>query len=178
MFFQPVTGVTGSVFDKVVNVHVNNAKKQRQLGPHTIVDVYCNKCQNLVGCQFIEVFKDDPVARKDMVMLHMWKLQERNRNQIEEAAEPGANANQIEEAAEPGPNANQTEEAVEPELNANQIEEAAEPGPNANQTEEAVEPELNANQIDAAVGPGASAATGKPVLKKYKSINAIIKNSR
>ncbi|MCD7448475.1 hypothetical protein HAX54_042609 [Datura stramonium] len=88
--FQPVTGVTGGVFDKVVNVHVNEVEKQRQLGPHTVADVYCNKCENLLGWKFIEVFEEDPVARKDMVMLQMGKLQERNGNQIE-AVEPGAN---------------------------------------------------------------------------------------
>ncbi|PHT46788.1 Histone H2B.6 [Capsicum baccatum] len=74
-----------------VNVHVNEAEKQRQLGPHTATDVYCNKCDNLLGWKFIEVFEEDPVARKDMVMLQMGKLQERNRNQIEAAMEPGAN---------------------------------------------------------------------------------------
>ncbi|KAM3231909.1 protein yippee-like [Capsicum annuum] len=89
--YSPVTGVTGGVFDEVVNVHVNEAEKQRQLGPHTVADVYCNKCDNLLGWKFIEVFEEDPVARKDMVMLQMGKLQERNRNQIEAAMEPGAN---------------------------------------------------------------------------------------
>ncbi|WMV35871.1 hypothetical protein MTR67_029256 [Solanum verrucosum] len=90
--YSPATGVTGGVFDEVVNVHVNELEKLRQLGPHTVADVYCNKCENLLGWKFIEVYEEDPVARKDMVMLQMGKLQERYGNQIEEAVEPRANA--------------------------------------------------------------------------------------
>ncbi|CAN4098867.1 unnamed protein product [Withania somnifera] len=89
--YSPVTGVIGGVFDKVVNVHVSEAEKQSQLGPHTVVDVYCNKCQNLLGWKFIEVFEEDPVARKDMIMLQIGKLQQKNGNQIEAAVEPRAN---------------------------------------------------------------------------------------
>ncbi|XP_009627383.1 protein yippee-like At4g27740 [Nicotiana tomentosiformis] len=89
--YTPATGVTGGVFDKVVNVHVNEAEQQRQLGLHTVADVYCNKCENLLGWKFIEVFEEDPVATKDMVMLQMGKLQERNGNQIQQAVEPITN---------------------------------------------------------------------------------------
>lgn len=36
-----------------VNVHVNEAEQQRQLGLHTVADVYCNKCENLLGWKFV-----------------------------------------------------------------------------------------------------------------------------
>ncbi|KAG9128811.1 hypothetical protein Leryth_009557 [Lithospermum erythrorhizon] len=73
-YYTPETGLTGGVFDEVVNVHVKQSAQLRKVGLHTTVDAYCLGCGNHLGWKFVKISKEDPSVEENMILLPMAKL--------------------------------------------------------------------------------------------------------
>ncbi|KAL7160573.1 hypothetical protein ABFS83_01G105500 [Erythranthe nasuta] len=58
------------VFRKVVNVQVEEYQNY-QVGPHTVTNIYCIKCGNELGCQYIHVVGEQNILRDGYVKIMM-----------------------------------------------------------------------------------------------------------
>ncbi|CAL5426652.1 unnamed protein product [Camellia sinensis] len=75
--------LTGTTFEKVANVHTD--QEERMAGDRIVVDVYCNKCCNLLGVKIIENGNNRGALRVGDFLLHLTKLQKWNGNEIVDA---------------------------------------------------------------------------------------------
>ncbi|XP_057479257.1 protein yippee-like At3g08990 [Actinidia eriantha] len=48
-------GLAGRVFDNVVNVHIFSPDRGWKVGDHTVTDVYCIQCCNILGVKIVRL---------------------------------------------------------------------------------------------------------------------------
>ncbi|KAL7115588.1 hypothetical protein ACP275_04G191700 [Erythranthe tilingii] len=57
--FQDEAGNYYAVFLKVVNVEVEEPIRYRQVGPHTVADIYCVSCGSNLGFKYIQIGEEE-----------------------------------------------------------------------------------------------------------------------
>ncbi|KAA8543948.1 hypothetical protein F0562_021875 [Nyssa sinensis] len=74
-------GSEGCIFNNVVNVRTDDdPDKRRKTSPFTIADIMCNKCDDILGCKFIDTGGDKAVSAGTFFLfiskLCMWECVE------------------------------------------------------------------------------------------------------